>query len=93
MTPKGTRTGNVFLPQSGFPVQGVISVPEPEHGAPDPDGAGLSQFLVLVLFPLPQVVELKSGYTFFSFVKVRLHYGDYRSKLVRFESQKKYFLC
>jgi hypothetical protein len=30
-----------------------------------------------------KLVQLKAG----------LHYGDYRSKLVHFESQKKYFLC
>ena len=44
-------------PQSGFPVQGLMSVPDPEHGLPDPDGAGLSHFRVLVRFPLPQVAE------------------------------------
>jgi hypothetical protein len=26
-------------------------------------------------------------------IKADLHYGNYRSKLVHFEAQKKYFLC
>ncbi len=40
--------------------------------------------------------SIKSNYHFCDKahpVKAGLHYGDYRSKLVGFETQKKYFLC
>ena len=38
-------------------MQSVTSMADPEQGAPDPDGAGLSQSLVLVLLPAPQDAE------------------------------------
>ena len=38
-------------------VQFWTSVAEPLHWAPEPDGAGLEQVLVLILVPTPQLAE------------------------------------
>jgi hypothetical protein len=43
--------------QVGFPLQSEVSVAKPAQVDPDPEGAGLSQFRVRVLFPEPQVRE------------------------------------